>query len=62
MDVFDFQLQLESLDAKLLLMLQLGTTGSSTVAYALSRIQADRLVREISRRLPQLREQPLTKQ
>lgn len=37
MNVFDFQLQPEVLESKLFLMLRLGTTGSSSVAYAFSR-------------------------
>ena len=62
MDVFDFQLRPEVLEAKLLLMLRLGTTGSSSVAYAFSRTLVDRLAREISLHLPKLLEHPPTKQ
>jgi hypothetical protein len=51
-DVFDFQLRLEALETKLLLMVQVGTTGSSTISHALSRELADRLGREIPPILP----------
>jgi hypothetical protein len=62
MDVFDFQLQAEVLQSKLLLMLRLGTTGSSTAAYAFSRSLADRLAKEISPLLAPMLEKPPTKQ
>lgn len=62
MDVFDFQLRLEALEAKLLLILRLGNAGSSTVAYALSRAIAGRLVQEIAALLPSVRETPPTQQ
>lgn len=62
MDVFDFQLRVEALETKLLLILRLGKTGSSNVAYALSRSLADRLAREIAVLLPSVRENPPTQQ
>jgi hypothetical protein len=62
MDIFDFQLHLEVHEAKLLLRLRLGTTGSSSVAYALSQSLADRLTREIAALLPSVRENPPTQQ
>lgn len=62
MDVFDFQIEPEVLESKLLLMLRLGATGSSNAAYAFPRVLADRLLREISLHLPKLRDDPLVKQ
>jgi hypothetical protein len=62
MDVFDFQLQLEALETKLLLMMRVGTTGNNTVVYALSRDLADRLAREIPEILPSMRKNPPTQQ
>jgi hypothetical protein len=47
MDVFDFQLRPEMLQTKILLLLRLGTHGSSTAAYALSPSQAERLAYSI---------------
>jgi hypothetical protein len=62
MDVFDFQLRPEVREAKLLLMLRLGKTGSSAVAYALLRSLADRLARAIAALVPSMRESPPTQQ
>jgi hypothetical protein len=62
MDVFDFQLQAEVLQSKLLLMMRLGTTGSSSVAYAFSRSLADRLAKTIPPLLTPMVEKPPTKQ
>jgi hypothetical protein len=55
MDVFDFQLQQEMLGTKLLLLLKLGSSGSSTAAYALSPDLADRLAQSIPPFLAKMR-------
>jgi hypothetical protein len=48
MEVFDFQVRPEMLQAKILLLLRLGTDGSGTAAYAFSPSQAKRLAHTIS--------------
>jgi len=62
MDVANFQLEPEMLGEKLILLLQLGPTGSSTSALAFPNSLAERLAREIESRLAQIREQKSSRQ
>lgn len=62
LDVADFEVWPEVAESKLLLVLQLSNKRNDSVSYALSRNQAERLIGDLQRDLPKLRQIPLTRQ
>jgi hypothetical protein len=60
--IADFQTQIEMLGENLLLFLKLGTTGSSTAAYALPLNLAERLSAEIRKHLESARSEKQSRQ